>query len=129
MWDAPKWAERHMRSIGNPDMDFANLGIGAFAGQPDTIGSLYMSYCKGAPFSSYYVDEVRDLVLQAKGTLDDNERGELIKKVFRYIRNDYAFVPFWTACRVFGMKDNIDFTETLLNAWTEQILVKDMVIK
>jgi hypothetical protein len=45
------------------------------------------------------------------------------------MRDDYAYIPLWTASRVFGMRDNIDFTETLLNASTEQVLVKDIVVK
>jgi peptide/nickel transport system substrate-binding protein len=128
-WEGPKWAEYNMKASNNPAMDYCNLGIGSYAGQLDTVITLVRQWTKTGVYASYFNDYVNDTILQARTTMDDNARAELIKKVYRYIRDDYAYIPFWTASRVFGMKDNIDFTETLLNASTEQVLVKDIAVK
>jgi peptide/nickel transport system substrate-binding protein len=125
-WEAPKWAEYNMKASGKPDMDFVNMGIGSYVSYPD---SLFKSWTKDGVYSSYFSDELTNMIYQARASLDDTTRGELIKKIVRYIRDDYAWIPLWTGCRIFGMKDNMDFTETLLNPFTENVLVKDIKVK
>lgn len=128
-WEGPKWAEYNMKASGKPDMDFISMGYGSFVGQPDSTSGPFLHYTMGGPYTSYFNKPINDLILQARSTMDDNARGDLLKKVFQMIRADYAYIPLWTASRVYGMKSNIDFIPTSRGAAYEVILVKDIKIK
>ena len=68
------------------------------------------------------------MTAQAKATVNDAKRAEVIKKAVRIIEEDVAAIPIFTAVVVYGMKKNIDYKPTP-KCPSEMILLKDVTMK
>ncbi len=79
-------------------------------------------------FSVYYNPEFDKVVAEAKATLNDAKRGELIKKATRMVHEDVASIPICNAVVVYATKKDIDFRPTQKHAM-ELVLIKDVDIK
>ncbi|MGA2671136.1 MAG: ABC transporter substrate-binding protein [Dehalococcoidia bacterium] len=128
-WEGPKWAEYNAKAKNNPDMDYVSMGIGGIAGVPDSTSGLYNQYSSVSAYASYFNKEVNDLAVLSRATMDDNARAEILKKAWSLIRADYAYIPLYTMSRIYGMKDNLDFTPTARGVGLDIVLIKDIKIK
>ncbi len=127
-WEPPKWAEYNAKASGNPDMDYISQGVANMASVTDSTHGLYSTYTMGEIYSSYFNKEVDATIRQARATLDDSARAELIKKAYQAVRAEYEHIPLFTASRIWGMKDNLDYDPTPMVAY-EFLLVKNIKIK
>jgi peptide/nickel transport system substrate-binding protein len=127
-WEPPKWAEYNAKASNNPEMDYISQGVGNIAGTTDSVQGLVANYTMGRIYSCYFNPEVDAMIWQAKATMDDNARAELIKKAYGIVRADYEYIPLFTSARIWGMKDNLDYTPTALMAY-EELLVKNIKVK
>jgi peptide/nickel transport system substrate-binding protein len=76
----------------------------------------------------YSNPESDKIMVQARSTMNNKERAELIKKAARIIHDDVGYIPVFTAVSVYAMKKNIDFIPTKgINF--DYMYVKDINIK
>ncbi len=128
-WDPPKWAEYNTKASNNPDMDYVSLGIAGIANVLDSTSGLINQYSTVTSFAGYFNKTVNDLAVQSRATVDDSARAEIIKKAWSLIRADYAYVPLFTATRLYGMKNNVDFIPSARGTGQEAILIRDVKVK
>jgi ABC-type transport system substrate-binding protein len=67
-------------------------------------------------------------IAEARATVDDTKRAELIKKGVRIVQEDVASIPIFNMIPVYAMKQNIDFKPTQ-KIIQDLILVKDITIR
>ena len=79
-------------------------------------------------FSVYSNPEIDKLISEARGTVDDTRRGEIIKKAVRMAHEDVPIIPICNLIAVYEMKKDIDFTPTQKYPF-DIVLVKDIVVK
>ena len=129
-WDAPKWAEYNMSAVGNPDKDYALIGAGNFAATPDILTGIHDQYSSMGAITCYFNKDLDALVKQGQATVDDNARGELIKKCFQILKDNYVYIPLYNTLPIFGMKDNIDYAGgRAVGKSYESLCVKDLTSK
>ena len=68
------------------------------------------------------------IVGQAKATVNDAKRAELIKQAVKICYDEVAAIPIFSPVFVYAMTKNIDFTPTQKNA-QDLVLIKDIVIR
>ncbi len=78
--------------------------------------------------SVYYNPDLDKITAEARATVDDTKRGELIKKGTWIIQDEVASIPIFCHVYCFGMKKNIDFKPTQ-RIIQDLILVKDVTMK
>lgn len=110
-------------------MDYISLGIAGIAGVADSTSGLFNQYSRVTPYAGYFNQTVNDLAVQVRATMDDNTRADLIKKAWQLIRADYAYVPLFTAARIYGMKDNLSYTPSSRGTGHEVVFIKDIKVK
>jgi len=109
-WEPVKFQEFNQMASGKPDQDYVALVTASLAGKPEVTVGLFNHFSKGTPFARYFNDDVDRLIVQARGTVDPNARGELVKQAMKIIHQDVAFIPMWSVVNVYGMKDGIELT-------------------
>jgi peptide/nickel transport system substrate-binding protein len=119
--------ERRTKSKG-ANAEYILLGVTARAGGIDPTQYLDLSYSTTGGNSVYSNPELDKLVDQAKGTVDETKRAELIKRAVRITYDDVAAIPIYNAVKPYAMKKNIDF-RPMQNHPGHQLLVKDMTIR
>jgi peptide/nickel transport system substrate-binding protein len=85
------------------------------AGRPGGVEPTYMldSYFGSeGGYSIYSNPELDKTVAQARATVDDPKRGELIKKAARMAHDDVATIALYNIVAFYAMKENIDFKPT-----------------
>ena len=107
---------------------FVSWGSGGRAGSVDPCESLFMYFTKDGGFSFYFNPEAEKVIQEAKTTMDDAKRGELIKKAVRIVNDDVATIPVFNSVIVYGMKKNIDFKPTEKFMF-DIVYVKDITVK
>ena len=112
----------------DPKAEYLAYWTAGFAGGIDPTHTLtrWMTTGGGAPLWSS--PEVDKIVAEARATIDDKKRAELIKRAVRIIHEDVASIPVFTNVSYFGMKKNVDFTPTKKES-TDLVLVKDMTVR
>jgi ABC-type transport system substrate-binding protein len=65
---------------------------------------------------------------EARSTMDNKKRGELIKKMVRILHEEVAYIPIISNICTYALKKNIDFTPTKMINF-DYVLVKDMAFK
>ena len=118
-----------MATRGNakkPTSDYVAISAGALTGgtEPTMNADLYFS-CKG-PASPYCNPEFDKVLDDARTTMDDNQRADLIKKMTKILYDDVAAIPIFANVAVYGMKKNIDFIPT--RYFFDLMLVKDITV-
>ena len=119
--------ERRTKSKG-ANAEYILLGVAARAGGLDPTQYLDLSYSTTGGNSVYSNPELDKLIAQAKGTMDDAKRAELIKKAVRITYDDVAAIPIFNAVSLFAMKKNIDY-KPMQNHPGQQLLIRDMTKK
>ena len=111
-----------------PDAEYVGLYTASFAGGVDPVQPLngYFSSSGGRPV--YSTPEITKLILEARGTMNNAKRAELIKKIVRMIYDQVGIIPIINNVSVYGMKKNVNFIPTR-GVNFDYVLVKDMSVK
>ena len=107
---------------------FVNWGSGGRAGTPEPSYFLDNYFSKDGGFSTYHNPELEKVIDEARSTMDDRKRGELIKKGIKIIYDDVASIPVFNNVNVSAMKDNVTFKPTV-NEQFDLLAIKDFTIK
>ena len=127
-----EWAAHYARSRSvkkSPDAEyvaFNSVGFVAGAVEPSYILDIILTTEGG--FSVYSNPEFDKVVAEARGTVNDAKRGELIKKAVKIAHEDVPHIPICNIVSVYAMKRNIDFKPTLKFSF-DLVLVKDITMK
>jgi peptide/nickel transport system substrate-binding protein len=101
---------------------------GAMAGSVDPCHFMYTMLRTDAGFSVYGNPEYDKVMDEARATVDDAKRGELIKKAVKIVHDDVAFLPLYNTVPIFAMKKNVDFSPTRKFPF-ELVRVRDITVK
>jgi peptide/nickel transport system substrate-binding protein len=115
------------RAAKKPDAEFVCYYGGGLAGVSDPTYNLSLYYTKDGALSVYYNPEVEKIVVEARSTVNDAKRGELIMKAVKMLNEELPSILMVNNVTVYGMQKNIDFTPTKKNS-KDLMLVKDMVV-
>ena len=116
------------RAAKKPDAEFMCYFSAGLAGAPDPTYNLSLYFTKNGPLSVYYNPDVEKITDEARSTVNDEKRAELIKKAVRILQEDLPCILVTNNVTVFGMQKNVSFTPTLRNS-KDLILVKDITVK
>jgi peptide/nickel transport system substrate-binding protein len=110
------------------DAEYVGFYTASFAGGVDPVQPLngYFSSEGGRPV--YSTPEITKLILEARSTLNNAKRAELIKKIVRLVYDQVGIIPIINNVSVYGMKKNINFIPTK-GVNFDYVLVKDMIVK
>ena len=106
---------------------YVSWGGGGRAGSVEPTESLFGYFTKEGGFSYYFNPEAEKVIQEAKATMDNKKRGELIKKAVRIVHEDVATIPVFNSVTVYGMKKNINFKPTEKFMF-DVIYVKDITV-
>ena len=115
------------RAAKSPEAEYVGCFGHGRAGGSDPISSLDIFYSKDGAFSVYSNPELEKVIAEARTTVNDTKRGELIKKAVRMIQEDVASIPIYNTVVVYAMKENINFNPTQKQA-LELVPVKDVTM-
>jgi peptide/nickel transport system substrate-binding protein len=106
---------------------YVSWGGGGRAGSVDPSESLYQYFTKEGGFSYYFNPEAETIIQEAKTTMNNAKRGELIKRAVRIVHEDVATIPVFNNVTMYGMKKNINFKPTEKFMF-DVIYVKDITV-
>lgn len=112
----------------DPKAVLVAVGTPPMANYPEPTTALDITFSSGSPISQYSNQKFDALLERIKTTMDERERGELIKQALRKVHEDVATISLWGNNSVYAMKPNIVFTPTMKNR-DPLILIKDVIIK
>ena len=127
--EAIEWAaylDRY-RKARTPESVWVSLHTHGRAGGADPSTTMQLHFTKDGGFSLYTHPELEKLVVEAKSTMNDAKRAEVIKKATRLIDDEVASIPIFNNVSVYVMKKNIDF-KPLLGRGQDLIHVRDIKI-
>lgn len=107
------------------DVKYVAFYTAGMSGGPDPSHTLrnYLSSVGSRPV--YSNPESDKYIIEARSTVDDAKRAELIKKAVKIIHDDVGYIPIFTNVSVYAMQKDIDFTPTQgINF--DYLYVKDM---
>jgi peptide/nickel transport system substrate-binding protein len=117
-----------VRTSKGPDAEYVSIQNAGRAGSPDPSYYLNLFYGKEGGFSVYYNPEFEKVAAEAKATINDTKRAEVIKKAVRILLEDVPSIPIFNNVAVYAMKKNIDFKPTQKYNM-DLVLVKDITTK
>jgi peptide/nickel transport system substrate-binding protein len=116
------------RAAKEPNAEFVCYFSGGLAGAVDPAYNLALYFSKDGAFSVFSNPEIDKITAEAKATVNDAKRAELIKKAVAILQEEVPSVPIINNVTVFGMKKNIDFTPTMKHNM-DLILLRDITVK
>ena len=122
------WNARRRAGKGPEAVYVAIDSNGAMAGSVDPCHFMTAILRTDAGFSVYSNPEYDKILDEARATMDDAKRGELIKKAARIAHDDVAFIPIYSTVPIFAMKKNVDFSPTRKYPF-ELVRVKHITVK
>ncbi|WP_163269429.1 ABC transporter substrate-binding protein [Chelativorans alearense] len=108
-----------------PGSSYVALFTHGRAGSPDPTYNLGLFFRTGGPISIYNNPELDAINAEATATMDEEKRGELIKKAVRLIHEEVPSFPIYNNFAVYAMKSNVNFVPTQGFNF-DLVLVKDM---
>jgi len=117
-----------MRASKGPDAEYVAYRGHGRAGAVDASYNLDLFFSKDGGYSLYFNPELEKVIAEARATMNDAKRAEVIRKAVKMIQEDVASIPIFNNVPVFAMKKNIEFKPTQKHAHG-LILVKDVTIK
>jgi peptide/nickel transport system substrate-binding protein len=116
------------RASKGPEAEYVGFWMGGRAGSVEPAYNLDLFFSSKGGFSMYSNPELDKIIAEAKATVDDKKRAELIKKGTRIVCEDVATIPIYNTVTFYGMKKNIDFLPT--QKYNQDLmLVKDVTMK
>jgi len=97
------------------------------AGGPDGCYFTSISFTANGSTSVYLNPEFESIITEAKATMDDTKRAELVKRAVKILHDDVALIPIFNMVTVYVMQKNIEFIPT--RYYTDPILVKNITVK
>jgi peptide/nickel transport system substrate-binding protein len=116
------------RSSKNPQAEYVGFFIHNRAGSVEPTYPISLGYSSDGSFSVYSNPELDKLIYEARATVNDTKRAELVKKIVRIIIEEVVTIPIFNTVAVYAMKENIDFKPTQ-KYFADLALVKDMTIR
>jgi ABC-type transport system substrate-binding protein len=120
--------EKRQRASKGPEAEYVNLGTKGRAGGSDPSYFLDLFFSGDGGFSLYDNPELDKIIAEAKTSVDEVKRGELIKKAVRLIHEEVPTIPIYNTVSVYVMKKNVDFKPTLRHTH-DLVLVKDITVR
>lgn len=126
--DAEPWNARR-RAAKAPTSVYVGLDAnGAMAGSVDPCHFMTAMLRTDAGFSVYSNSEYDKVLDEARATMDDAKRGELVKKAVKIAHDDVAFIPIYNTIPIYAMRKNVDFSPTRKFPF-ELMRVKNITVK
>jgi peptide/nickel transport system substrate-binding protein len=126
--EAAAWNARR-RAGKEPTAVYVGIDAnGAMAGSVDPCHFMTAMLRSDGQFSVYSNPEYDKVIDEARATMDDAKRGELVKKAVKIVYDDAAFIPIYSSVPIFAMKKNVDFSPTRKFPF-ELIRVKHITVK
>lgn len=116
-----------VRASKGADAEFVGIWGGSAGSSDPTFAFETFFYSEGG-MSVYYNPEFDKVFLEAKSTMDDTRRGELIKKAVKMLHEDVASIPLYNTVAIYAMKKNIDFVPPFKTNF-EILFLKDITVK
>jgi peptide/nickel transport system substrate-binding protein len=111
-----------------PDAEYVGFYTASFAGGVIPTQPLNAYFSADGSRPVFTTPEITKVIREARSTLDDKKRAELIKKAVKMIYDEVGIIPVHNTISVYGMKKNIDFTPTKGTNF-DYLYVKDMKFK
>ncbi|MGH6989685.1 MAG: ABC transporter substrate-binding protein [Stellaceae bacterium] len=83
-------------------MPIANSGL-------PSLEALYLSFYPSSPFVLYHYPEIINGINQAQSELDPVKRADDIKRMNKFLYDQYASITLWDGMSVFAMKKNVHY--------------------
>ncbi|OGO21139.1 MAG: hypothetical protein A2144_02000 [Chloroflexi bacterium RBG_16_50_9] len=99
----------------------------AFANWPEPTRGLQLQFYGVNPMGMYANPQLDAIIDQALATMDDKQRGEVIKQAYNLINNEEPIVNIMSSISIYTMKTNIDYTPN--KQGTRMISIKDVKVK
>lgn len=115
------------RASKGPDAEFVYIFSLPVAGGPTSTYFLSQSFTAEGGTSVYFNPKYESAIGEARATVDDTRRGELVKRAVKILSEDVALIPIFNMVTVYVMRNNIDFRAT--KYYTDPIHVKDITVK
>jgi peptide/nickel transport system substrate-binding protein len=112
----------------DPNVEYIAYYTGGVPGGMDPTVSLGTFFTKGGSRACFEKPEITKIINEARTTMDNKKRGELIKKSLQMLHEEVAVIPIQTSISVFALRKNLDFSPTK-NYNTAYVHVKDMAFK
>ncbi len=103
-------------------------GMTGRTGAADPVFLLDMYYTSAGTASVYSNPEFDKIIAEARSTVNDTKRGELIKRAVAILHEDVSGIPIFNNVALYAMKKNIDFKPTQKHQ-IELLLIKDVTMK
>jgi peptide/nickel transport system substrate-binding protein len=110
------------------DGDFVGIHAHTRAGAVDPGYTLEMMFGSNGRYSLYSNPELDKVAAEARSTMDDAKRAEIVKKAVRMIQQDVATIPLFNNVVLYCMKKNVDFKPTQKTN-NDLMLVKDVTVR
>lgn len=97
----------HLEKAQNREMgDMYIMGWGpAFTAQ-STIENLFT---EDAPYSSFYDEEIEELIYKTAGTFDEDQRFDGFAEIQEMLVEQASWVPLWQQADLYAVKENLEF--------------------
>ncbi|MEO4042121.1 ABC transporter substrate-binding protein [Hoeflea sp. CAU 1731] len=93
----------------NPDAMMVGLHPLTIASTPEAAYSIGLSFATSSPFSIHNQEGVTEPIVKGRVTMDDEERGELIREGIRALYDNVIYIPMWSSVSVFAMKPEVSY--------------------
>jgi peptide/nickel transport system substrate-binding protein len=125
-----EWAAYYsrLRASKGETSEYVSYFSGGRSAAPDPSYYLDLFFGGEGGFSIYFNPELDKITAEAKATMNDAKRAEVIKKGVKLIQDEVASIPIFNTVAVYAMKSNIDFKPTQKHNM-DLILLKDVTIK
>ena len=111
-----------------PDAEYVAIYTSGFAGGTDPTQPLNFYFSADSANPVFTTPEITKVIREARSTMDDKKRAELIKQAVRLVHDEVGIIPVINNVTVYAMKKNIEFNPTRgINF--DYLLVKDMMFK
>jgi ABC-type transport system substrate-binding protein len=111
-----------------PDADYLLFYTAGFAGGVDPVQPLNAYFSADGSRPVFTTPEITNAIREARATMNDKKRGELINKAVKLILGEVGVIPITNNISLYAMRKNIDFTPTKGTNF-DYLLVKDMNFK
>jgi peptide/nickel transport system substrate-binding protein len=126
--DAPQMLEKVRAWHDDPKTVYVGLATTPMAHLPEPTEALASAFYSKDRMAMWFNPELDKQIEVIQVTMDNNNRGELLKKAIKNLHDDVATVQIYTATDVYSMKPKIEFTPTRKNR-EPLMLIKDVKIK
>jgi peptide/nickel transport system substrate-binding protein len=127
---AEEWAAffSRLRASKGAEAEYVSLFGAGRSASADPSYSLALFFSREGGMSVYNSPELDKMIAEAKATVDNNRRAEVIKRAVNKTIDDVAMIPIFNSVAIYAMKNNIDFRPTeKINM--DLVNLKDITVK